>query len=37
MAKIVTGLRNSKATGTDHIDVASLKLVAKEIAPCPAH
>ena len=37
MAKIVTGLRNSKATGTDHIDVASLKLVAKEIAPCLAH
>ena len=37
MAKIVAGLRNSKATGVDYIDVASLKLVAQEIAPCLAH
>ena len=37
MAKIVTGLRCSKATGVDHIDVASLKLIAEEIAPCLAH
>ena len=37
VAKIVTGLRSSKATGVDHIDVASLKLVAQEIAPCLAH
>jgi hypothetical protein len=33
----VSGLRSSKATGVDFIDVASLKLVAKEIAPCLAH
>ena len=35
--KIVSGLRNSKATGVDYIDVASLKLVSQEIAPCLAH
>ena len=33
----VAGLRCSRATGVDYIDVASLKLVAKEIAPCLAH
>ena len=37
MKKTVDGLRSSKATGVDFIDVASLKLVAKEIAPCLTH
>ena len=33
MTKIVSGLRSSKATGVDYMDVASMKLVAKDIAP----
>jgi hypothetical protein len=37
VAKIVAGLRGSKATGVDHINVASLKLIGKEISPCLTH
>ena len=37
MTKIVSGLRSSKATGVDYIDVASMQLIAKDIAPCLAH
>ena len=37
MEEIVAGLRGSKATGVDYIDVGCLKLVAREIAPCLAH
>ena len=35
--KEILGLRGSKATGVDFINVQSLKIIAKEIAPCLTH
>ena len=34
---IIRGLRGSKATGLDFIDVKNVKVVSKEISPCLAH
>ena len=35
--KIITGLKNSKSTGTDYIDTWIIKLVAKDILPAVTH
>ena len=35
--KIVKGLKNSKSTGTDHIDTWVIKLVARDILPAITH
>ena len=37
VTNIISGLRGSKATGMDFIDIKSLKLVSREISPCLAH
>ena len=35
--KIISGLKNSKSSGVDYIDTATLKLVAREILPAITH
>ena len=37
VCNIIAGLRSSKATGLDYIDVQSLKIIQKEISGCVAH
>ena len=34
---IIKGLKNSKSTGTDYLDTATIKLVAKDILPAVTH
>ena len=35
--KIISGLKNSKSSGVDYIDTATIKLVAKELLPAITH